>query len=354
MTVETIKWIGDRNGYVDMVDQTLLPKEYRRLAIRDAAAMWDAIKRLAVRGAPALGIAGAFGAVLALKEVPDTQSTADLLTMLNARCDYLANCRPTAVNLGWALNRMRTIAAQYAPQLTCPALKDRLLQEAQAIRDEDAAMCRAIGRHGAALIENDMGILTHCNAGGLATADYGTALAVMFAAQEQGKRFHVFADETRPLLQGARLTSWELLQAGIPVTVICDNMAGFLMKQKRIHAVIVGADRIAANGDTANKIGTYSVAILAKTHNIPFYVAAPVSTFDLTLADGEQIPIEERDPREITHWGSLQTVPDGVRIYNPAFDVTPAGLIGAIITDRGIIKPVIPETIRTLAAASPL
>src|SRR5205807_1456373 len=242
--------------------------------------------------------------------------------------------RPTAVNLFWALDRMQRRVAGLTEDRSPEELTRKLLDEALAIEKEDEAMCRAIGAAGAALIGEGQGVLTHCNAGGLATADYGTALAVMFSAAEQGRTFRVFADETRPLLQGARLTAWELLQRGIDVTLICDSMAAQVMKEGRVQLVITGADRIAANGDTANKIGTYGVALLARAHGIPFYVAAPVSTFDLSLADGTAIPIEQRDPREITHGLGKAIAPEGVQVYNPAFDVTPAALIAAIITEK--------------------
>src|SRR5205823_8061002 len=257
---------------------------------------------------------------------------------------YLRGSRPTAVNLFWALDRMeRCVAGVEA----APAeLTRRLLREALAIEEEDRQMCYAIGRAGAALIRDGSGVLTHCNAGGLATADYGTALAVLFSAAEQGRRFQVFVDETRPLLQGARLTAWELQQRGLDTVLICDSMAAQVMKEGRVHSVIVGADRIAANGDTANKIGTYGVALLAQAHGIPLYVAAPSSTFDLSLPSGDAIPIEQRDPREVTHGFGRQTAPEGVQVYNPAFDVTPAHLIAAIITENGLIRPVNADTIR--------
>jgi methylthioribose-1-phosphate isomerase len=251
-------------------------------------------------------------------------------------CDYLATARPTAVNLFWALERMRRVGIN----------GERLLAEARAIDAEDTAMCRAIGEAGAGLIREQAGVLTHCNAGSLATSEYGTALAPMFLAAQQGRQFHVFVDETRPLLQGARLTAWELSQHRIPLTLICDNMAAQVMKEGKVQLVIVGADRIAANGDTANKIGTYGVAVLANAHGIPFYVAAPSSTFDLSLATGETIPIEQRTAEEITHGFGKQTAPDGVGVYNPAFDVTPARLIAGIITERGLIQPVDEATIR--------
>src|SRR5207237_4436950 len=260
--------------------------------------------------------------------------------------DFLRTSRPTAVNLFWALDRMERRVAGITEDHSPEELTRKLLDEALAIEEEDRAMCRAIGAAGAALIGDGQGVLTHCNAGGLATADYGTALAVLFTAAEQGRRFHVYADETRPLLQGARLTAWELKQRGIDVTLICDSMAAQVMKEGRVHLVVVGADRIAANGDTANKIGTYGVALLAAAHCLPFYVAAPSSTFDLSLPTGDRIPIEQRDPREVTHGFGRQTAPEGVNVYNPAFDVTPARLIAGIVTEKGLVRPVTAENIR--------
>jgi methylthioribose-1-phosphate isomerase len=266
---------------------------------------------------------------------------------------YLAGSRPTAVNLFWALERMKQKAASLRGTMPPAEIAAELLAEARRIHEEDREMCRAIGRHGATLLADGQGVLTHCNAGGLATSDYGTALAVVFAAVESGKRLHVFADETRPLLQGARLTAWELQQRGIPATLICDSTAAQVMREGRVQAVVTGADRIAANGDTANKIGTYSLAVLAAAHNIPFYIAAPSSTFDLSLPSGDAIPIEQRDPREITHGFGRQTAPEGINVYNPAFDVTPARLIAAIICERGIIQPVTRETIGERLSAVP-
>jgi methylthioribose-1-phosphate isomerase len=335
MPTDTIRWTGDLTGHVELIDQTLLPGEFTYIDIETPAAMWEAIKVLRVRGAPAIGIAGAMGLVLGIKDSA-AETTSGLLDELAKVKDYLATSRPTAVNLFWALDRMAHVARDNAG-LSVPELKQRLLDEALAIAEEDRQMCRAIGRHGAELIEDGQTVLTHCNAGGLATADYGTALAVFFAAREQGKDIRAFADETRPLLQGARLTTWELQQAGVPVTLICDNMAAQVMREGRIDAVCVGADRIAANGDAANKIGTYGVSILAKAHGIPFYVAAPSSTFDLSLADGGQIPIEQRAREEVAAWGGRVIAPDGVDVYNPAFDVTPAENITAIITEKGVV-----------------
>lgn len=345
--VETLSWVGDAaSGHLRLIDQTRLPTERVHVDCRDVPSVWDAIKVLRVRGAPAIGVAAAYGAVIGAR----SRGMDDLPAMRQALADstaHLRTSRPTAVNLFWALDRMDRLARSLK-DTTPSGFLDRLLAEAVAIHDEDRSMCRSIGRHGADLVQPGDGILTHCNAGGLATSDYGTALAVVFSAHEQGKPIHVFADETRPLLQGARLTAWELVQRGIPATLICDNMAAQVMKEGKVQMVVVGADRIAANGDTANKIGTYGVALLAKAHGIPFYVAAPSSTFDLSLTDGSSIPIEQRDPREITHGFARQTAPDGVNVYNPAFDVTPAGLITGIITERGVIQPVNAVSIRSM------
>ncbi len=338
----TVEWVGTaEDGCLRLIDQTLLPGTLRQIDLRDVDSVWEAIKSLRVRGAPAIGIAAAFGAVIGARSGDDPAKA------LNTATAHLRTSRPTAVNLFWALDRMDRIAAE-AKALDRAAFLQTLLQEAQAISDEDRAMCRAIGAFGAALIQPGQGLHTHCNAGGLATADYGTALAVMFSAHEQGKAIHVFADETRPLLQGARLTAWELQRRGVPVTLICDNMAAQVMKEKKVQMVVVGADRIAANGDAANKIGTYGVAVLAHAHGIPFYVAAPSSTFDLSMADGSLIPIEQRDSREITHGFGSSTAPEGINVYNPAFDVTPAELITGIITEKGVISPVSSEAIRKL------
>ena len=331
-----VQWSGPLDGCIRLIDQTLLPNELRIIECRTPQETWHAISRLAVRGAPAIGIAAAMAMVLAARGFQG-HDPRELIATLRATGQYLESARPTAVNLGWAVRRMIHTAEQNAA-LPVPQLQDRLLAEAQAIRDEDERMCRAIGQHGAALLEHGDGVLTHCNAGALATAAYGTALAPIFLAHEQGKSLRVFADETRPLLQGARLTTWELMCAGINVTLITDSAAAQVMKESRVQKVITGADRIAANGDAANKIGTYSVALLARAHGIPFYVAAPSSTFDLTLPDGRAIPIEQRDPEEITCGFGRRTAPEGVNVYNPAFDVTPAELIAAIITERGIIE----------------
>ncbi|MHB0959249.1 MAG: S-methyl-5-thioribose-1-phosphate isomerase [Pirellulaceae bacterium] len=340
---ETLRWQGGRDGHLVLLDQTCLPGELREVTCRDVGSVWEAIKALRVRGAPAIGIAAAYGVVLGTQQA----SSADFGTfweVLDQVGRYLESSRPTAVNLSWAIRRMRDRASALGRRPTSPEIHAALLDEARAIHAEDRRVCRAIGAHGAELLSelltDGAGVLTHCNAGWLATSEYGTALAILYTAHEQGKRLHVYADETRPLLQGARLTAWELLQRGIDTTLICDAMAGQVMRERRVQLVITGADRIAANGDTANKIGTYAVAVLAQAHDIPFYVAAPCSTFDLTLASGDQIPIEQRDPREVTHSFGQRTAPEGVQVYNPAFDVTPARLIRAIVTERGAITPV--------------
>ncbi len=350
-TIPTLRWAGGIEGSLWLIDQTLLPSECREIECRTVESVWEAIRSLRVRGAPAIGVAAAYAVCLTLHDAAVLDEAA-LLARVTQACDHLATSRPTAVNLFWALDRMRRTADTGRGRCSPQQLAERLLAEARAIEQEDRAMCRAIGAVGAALLQDGQGVLTHCNAGGLATADYGTALAVFFAAHEAGKRLHVFADETRPLLQGARLTAWELQQRGIDVTLICDSMAAHVMREGRVQAVVVGADRIAANGDTANKIGTYGVAILAAAHDIPFYVAAPSSTFDLTLATGDGIPIEQRDPREITHGFGRATAPDGVRVYNPAFDVTPARLIRALICERGLIQPVNRETIAQMLGSA--
>ena len=350
-TLPVIDWIGDETGTLRLLDQTLLPCESKSILCRSVEQVVEAIRALRVRGAPAIGVTAAYGVVIGLRETA-LSDRSQFDTRLNVVIEQLAASRPTAVNLFWALDRQRKVAERLTTASPADVLKG-LLAEARAIEVEDRRMCAAIGRHGAELLHDGDTVLTHCNAGALATAGDGTALSVIYSAIASGKNIRVFADETRPLLQGARLTAWELSQRGVPVTVICDSMAATVMRQRKIQAVIVGADRIAANGDTANKIGTYSVACLAKTHGLPFYVAAPSSTFDLSLSSGEQIPIEERSAAEITHGFGRQTVPDGVEVYNPAFDVTPAELITAIITERGVIRPVTPEAIREMLVQHP-
>lgn len=340
-----VSWIGDAaTGYLQLIDQTLLPLEYSEIRCKTVEDVWEAIKSLRVRGAPAIGVAAAYGVVVGC-QTAHGQSREQFESRLEHVLTYLATSRPTAVNLFWALNRIRQTASSLA-DLSPSAKLDRLLQEARQIEHEDREMCAAIGRHGLPLVLDCSGILTHCNTGGLATAGDGTALAVIFAAARANPALKVYADETRPLLQGARLTAWELMQRNVDVTLICDSMAGWVMKERRVQAVIVGADRIAANGDAANKIGTYSLSLLAKAHQIPFYVAAPSSTFDLSISHGDEIPIEERTASEITSLGGRQTAPNGCRTYNPAFDVAPASHITALITEKGVIQPVTAANIR--------
>jgi len=343
MPVPTVAWKGDN---LELIDQTLLPTEYRVIACDTVEQVWEAIKQLRVRGAPAIGVAAGFGVVIGARSAA-SGDRAEVERAARGAADYLATSRPTAVNLFWALDRMRACMDVHG-EVDGAGLLALLEQEALAIYEEDRAMCRAIGAAGAPLIKDGMGVLTHCNAGGLATADYGTALAVMFSAHEQGRRFHVYADETRPLLQGARLTTWELMQAGIDVTLICDNMAAHVMKEGRVQIVITGADRITANGDAANKIGTYGVALLAKAHSIPFYIAAPRSTFDFSLPNGSHIPIEERGAEEVTEGFGRRTAPEGVKVYSPAFDVTPHALIHGFITEKGLIGPPFERTLGVL------
>lgn len=341
---KTLCWTGDANGQLHLLDQTRLPQHVENIICTTAEEVWNAIKVLKVRGAPAIGVAAAYGLVIGL-QASRNAAVDEFLQEVDHVASYLATSRPTAVNLFWALDRMKA-AARDPDALTVAEIHDRLLAEARSIEQEDQAMCAAIGHHGSTLLKSGISILTHCNAGGLATAGDGTALAVMFQAAADGKDIHVFADETRPLLQGARLTTWELQQRGIPVTLICDNMAAQVMKEGRIQIVITGADRIAANGDAANKIGTYGVAVLARYHGIPFCVAAPSSTFDLSLPDGSGIPIEQRASEEVTCGFGTRTAPENINVYNPAFDVTPAELITAIITERGIIHSPTTQAVR--------
>jgi len=329
MSVNTVIW---KNRKLTIIDQTLLPGALSYIELKTVEDVWEAIKVLRVRGAPAIGICAAYGVVVAATQAKNKDS-------INTAIDYLASSRPTAVNLFYALDRMRNVLENLAGDCDSEKRLNALEEEAIRIYDEDVAMCRAIGEYGASLIKQDYGILTHCNAGGLATSGYGTALAPLYVAQEKGINFKVYADETRPLLQGARLTAWELMQSNIDVTLICDNMAAQVMREGKVNMVIVGADRIAANGDTANKIGTYGVAVLAHAHNIPFYVAAPRTTFDLKTPCGNSIPIEQRDSEEIIKIHHVTVAPDTIKTYNPAFDVTPASLISGFITDIGIIEP---------------
>ena len=333
--VPTVEW---KDGAVRLLDQSRLPAVVEFLDCHDYQTVADAIRTLKVRGAPAIGVTAAMGVALGAQAINamDYSSFAQAVFKI---CDELATTRPTAVNLFWAIERMRHKLESLRAQ-PVSAIKQALVVESQAILEEDIRLCRTMGQHGAELIRDGQTVLTHCNAGSLATAGYGTALGVIRAAWEQGKKIKVITDETRPVLQGARLTAWELMQDQIPVTLITDNMAGSLMRQGKIHLCVVGADRIAANGDVANKIGTYSVAVLAKAHNIPFYVAAPYSTIDLKTKSGADIPIEQRNPSEVTTiHGSHPVAPQGVAVYNPAFDVTPAELITGIITERGVLKP---------------
>jgi methylthioribose-1-phosphate isomerase len=345
---ETIEWTSD--GTVRLLDQRRLPAEEVYVECREVAAVAHAIRTMQIRGAPAIGVAGAMGLALAAQSI--RASTFEQFNEeLSRHGEALCQTRPTAVNLAWAIKRMQRCAEQQR-HLPIDELVQALIREAQAIRTEDIQGNRAIGAHGQALIPDGAAILTHCNAGALATAGYGTALGVIRAAHEAGTRLSVWADETRPFLQGARLTAWELQRDGIPVTLITDNMAGHLMQRGQIDLVIVGADRVARNGDVANKIGTYALAVLAQAHGIPFYVAAPLSTLDLSLCDGAAIPIEERDPEEVTRWAGVQTAPVGVRAHNPVFDVTPHRYITALITDRGVVRAPYEAGIIALAGAS--
>ena len=333
--VPTVEW---KDGAVCLLDQSRLPTRVEFVICRDYQTVARAIRELKVRGAPAIGVTAAMGVALGAQSITANDYDRFAKDAL-AICNHLAATRPTAVNLFWAIERMKRKLADLSG-LPLEEIKRELIKESQAILDEDIALCRTMGRHGAELIQDGQTILTHCNAGALATAGYGTALGVVRAAWESGKKIKVLADETRPVLQGARLTAWELMQDKIPVTLITDNMAGSLMRQGKIHLCVVGADRIAANGDVANKIGTYSVAVLARVHGIPFYVAAPYSTIDLGTESGQDIPIEQRDPAEVTNvHGGDQIAPSGVAVLNPAFDVTPADLITGIITERGVFKP---------------
>ncbi|MBN1943805.1 MAG: S-methyl-5-thioribose-1-phosphate isomerase [Phycisphaerae bacterium] len=344
--VAVAEWIGQAaDGFLRLLDQTLLPTETTYLDCRSREDVFDAIRRLVVRGAPAIGVAAGYGMVVGSQVIPND---ADFPAELETLAAYLEKSRPTAVNLSWAVRRVLQRAKSTSGDAA--AIRQAMLEEARAIHAEDEKMCLAIGRYAEKLITPGMGVLTHCNAGALATVGVGTATAGMYLAHAMGRAFTVYCDETRPLLQGSRLTAWELQQAGVNAVVITDNMAGWVMKEKRVQLVIVGADRIAANGDTANKIGTYSLAVLAARHGIPFYVAAPYSTFDLTLKSGEEIPIEQRGSEEITAGLGRRTAPEGIATYSPAFDVTPAELIYGIVTDRGIAQPVKEQTIRGLMA----
>jgi methylthioribose-1-phosphate isomerase len=340
--VETIEWT---EAGVVMIDQTRLPHEERFVTCHSYEDVAEAIRSMVIRGAPAIGVAAAMGIALGVATA-DPENIAEQFEKI---CDTLARTRPTAVNLFWAIERMKRVYTE-SSALPLPRLRKRLISEAQQIRLEDIAINEAIGRNGAALVPDGKTVLTHCNAGALATAGYGTALGVIRAAVSAGKKIDVFADETRPFLQGSRLTVWELQQDGIPATLITDNMAGHFLKSGRIGCVVVGADRIAGNGDVANKIGTYSLAVLAKENGIPFFVAAPISTLDLTLESGDQIPIEQRAASEVTHVFGVQVAPDGTAVQNPAFDVTPNRYVTAIITERGVARAPYGESLRRLMA----
>jgi len=356
MAIETIKWVKDSArikrlnprvlrgrkvsdiaGSVRIIDQTKLPNKFEYIYCRDVETMWQAIKRLSVRGAPAIGVAAAFGVLLGVQKFKGNDKD-QFLKIFNETCDHLATSRPTAVNLFNMLNEMRNVVS-CNPMADVPTLKKALEYQAMSIFKADQDVCRRMGDHGAKLIRNKMSCLTVCNAGALATVDYGTALGVFYSAKKQGKKFSVYSCETRPLLQGARLTCWELLRQKIDTTLICDNMAASLMAKGKVDIIFAGADRIASNGDTANKIGTYMLAVLAKHHKVPFYIVAPRSTFDLAIKSGKQIPIEERKAEEVTHFAGITTAPKGIKVYNPAFDVTPANLITGIVTEYGIIRP---------------
>ncbi len=347
--IKTVEWTDEG---IRMLDQRLLPGVEKYLMLRSYEDVADAIKKMAVRGAPAIGVSAAMGLALGASQSVG-MSVSDLKDDFDYKCQVMSQTRPTAVNLFWAIERMRArFKREEATTKDVGEIKTRLVEEALNIYKEDIEANRAIGRHGADLIPDNSTVLTHCNAGALATAgDYGTALGVIRGARDAGKRVAVIADETRPFLQGLRLTAWELAKDDIPVTVITDNMAGHVMKSGKVNVVVVGADRIAANGDAANKIGTYMVAVLANKHDIPFYVAAPISTLDLTIKTGQDIPIEERDIREVTHIGEQQMAPDGIEVHNPAFDVTPNDLITAIITDKGIARPPYVDSLRAIVEA---
>jgi len=346
--IPTLTWTPEG---VRFIDQTRLPLEESYVLATDYEQVAEVIVTMVVRGAPAIGVSAAYGIALGAAKTT-AKTAAEFQPEFEKICARLAGTRPTAVNLFWAIDRMKKLFAGFAPETPIATVQERILAEAHAMYDEDIAACKAMGAYGGALLPDEGGVLTHCNAGALATCGYGTALGVIRAAVEQGKNIHVYADETRPFLQGARLTAWELMADGIPTTVICDNMAASLMRAGKIQAVVVGADRIAANGDFANKIGTYNVAILAKEHGIPFYCAAPWSTIDLATPTGDAIPIEERNAIEVTHHGGKQLTPHGVGICNPAFDVTPAKYVTAIFTERGVLRAPYSESLREMELAA--
>ncbi len=345
MKFKTIEWKGDR---VRLLDQRRLPNEVRYIDCKDVSAVAQAIRNMAIRGAPAIGVAAAMGIALAAKKIRSHRAYV-FRKYMEKVCNQMSQTRPTAVNLFWAVNRMKRVLDQEA-SFNIEEMKLKLEEEVLRIFEEDVEVNRRIGENGKILIHDGEGVLTHCNAGALATAGYGTALGVIYAAWAEGKRFSVFVDETRPLLQGSRLTAWELAREKIPATVLTDNMAGWLMKKKEINLVLVGADRIARNGDTANKIGTYSLAVLAKWHHLPFYVAAPTSTFDISLPTGRDIPVEERAPEEVTHFRGIRVTPKEIRAFNPAFDITPHDLIHGIITEKGLVRKPFERNLKRMKA----
>ncbi|HEY6301897.1 MAG TPA: S-methyl-5-thioribose-1-phosphate isomerase [Terriglobales bacterium] len=345
--IQTLEWT--KSGVV-FIDQTKLPTEEVYVTCTTHQQVADVIRNMVVRGAPAIGVAAAMGIALGVRN-SKAENGGDLKKDFDQICETIRQTRPTAVNLFWAIRRMSE-KFEILRIRPIAQIQQALIEESQRMHAEDIAANQAMGRYGAELMPSSGGVLTHCNAGALATAGYGTALGVIRAAVEAGKKIHVYADETRPFLQGSRLTAWELMKDGIPTTVISDNMAGVMMQQGKIGAIVVGADRIAANGDVANKVGTYTVAVLAKEHGIPFYVAAPISTVDLATPDGSRIPIEQRNAREVTHIAGKQMVPDGVEVENPAFDVTPAKYVTAIITERGIAHAPYEESLLELAEAT--
>jgi len=334
LVIQSIEWKTD---YVRIIDQTFLPARTIFCDIRDVGQMWEAIKKLRVRGAPAIGIAAAYGFYLGIRDLQE-ESYAGFKIEVDRIADYLASSRPTAINLNWALERLKTTIHAHRDKPVYE-IKGIILKTAITIHEEDKRICERIGKNGQELIPQNAEILTHCNTGSLATGMYGTALSMIYHAHLAGKKVHVWVDETRPLLQGARLTAWELMKAEIPMTLICDSAAGHVLKSKKVDLIVVGTDRVAANGDIANKIGTYSLSVLAKEHGIPFYVAAPLSSIDMNVKTGDDIPIEERDAKEITDFGSSTVAPNKVNVFNPAFDVTPAKNITAFITEKGIVKP---------------
>lgn len=342
--IESVRWENDQ---LWIIDQTLLPGTLEYIELKDVEAVWHAIRRLAVRGAPAIGITAAYGLVLGIKTFRD-ESVESIMGKAREVSSYLKSSRPTAVNLNWALDRILSVLSEERHE-NAASVVDRAEREAVEIHRQDKEVCRAIGQNGAELFSEPVNVLTHCNTGGLATGQFGTAFSVIYHLHQKGNIRNVWVDETRPLLQGARLTTWELLQADIPFRLITDSMAGQVMKERQVDLIVVGTDRVAANGDTANKIGTYSLAVLANYHRIPLYIAAPVSSIDFSLSDGSQIPIEERSPEELTMIGNKTIAPENCPVYNPAFDVTPASLITGFITEFGVISPPFEKNLKALS-----